>query len=327
MMHDDFPDIIKQATGADSIELTEVIQELWSGYGTIRRYRLTGCARPSIVVKHVRLSNPSGHPRGWNTGYSHQRKLRSYRVESAWYRDFADQCDACCRVAACLALEQRGDETLMVLEDLDTAGFPARREVVSQDEIATCLGWLAYFHAAFFGSTADGLWEQGTYWHLATRPDELAALDDLPLKNAAAAIDARLQAGRYRTLVHGDAKLANFCFSTEGTEVAAVDFQYVGGGCGVQDLAYFLGSCLSESECARQEGILLNHYFAVLRQTLASRQPDIVAAAVEEEWRMLFPWAWTDFHRFLKGWCPGHWKLNDYSERLAQSVLAQLESR
>ena len=40
-MHKDFLDIIKHATGASDIELIEVIQELWSGYGTIRRYRLT----------------------------------------------------------------------------------------------------------------------------------------------------------------------------------------------------------------------------------------------------------------------------------------------
>ena len=32
-MHEDFRQIIRQATGATAIELIEVIQELWSGYG------------------------------------------------------------------------------------------------------------------------------------------------------------------------------------------------------------------------------------------------------------------------------------------------------
>jgi hypothetical protein len=66
---------------------------------------------------------------------------------------------------------------------------------------------------------------------------------------------------------------------------------------------------------------LLDSYFTALKQALARRQPSVDAKAVEEEWRTLFPLAWTDFHRFLKGWSPGHWKLNAYSERLARDVI------
>jgi hypothetical protein len=35
--------------------------------------------------------------------------------------------------------------------------------------------------------------------------------------------------------------------------------------------------------------------------------------------------AWADFHRFLKGWSPDHWKLSDYSERVTREVIAFLE--
>ena len=62
-------------------------------------------------------------------------------------------------------------------------------------------------------------------------------------------------------------------------------------------------------------------YFSALNQALARRQPAVDAKAVEEEWRTLFPLAWTDFHRFLKGWSPGHWKLNAYSEGLVRDVV------
>ncbi|MGE9289409.1 MAG: choline kinase, partial [Puniceicoccales bacterium] len=41
----------------------------------------------------------------------------------------------------------------------------------------------------------------------------------------------------------------------------------------------------------------------------------------------LYPVAWTDFHRFLKGWSPGHWKIHGYSERLSRSVMANLVNR
>ncbi len=137
-----------------------------------------------------------------------------------------------------------------------------------------------------------------------------------------------LSGARHQTLVHGDAKLANSCFSPEGTSslsrVAAVDFQYVGGGCGMKDVAYFLGSCLDEAECEAREGELLDLYFDLLGSALGRLQPDVDAASVEREWRALFPVAWTDFHRFLKGWSPGHWKIHSYSERVAREVLAGL---
>ncbi len=323
-MHEDFAAIIRQATGAKSIQLIEVIQELWSGYGTIRRYALQGGKRQRVVVKHVHYPDRQQHPRGWNTDLSHQRKLRSYQVETAWYGGLSQSCDDYCRVPRCLALESRGDETLMVLEDLNEAGFPERRATVLPAELTACLRWLANFHATFLGCAPDGLWPQGSYWHLATRPDELAALTDLPLKQAAPVIDQLLRSCRYQTLVHGDAKLANFCFSADGAKVAAVDFQYVGGGIGVQDLAYFIGSCLAEEECERQEARLLDCYFDFFQTALASKQPAVDGAAVEADWRQLFPVAWTDFHRFLKGWSPGHWKLNNYSERLAREVIKRL---
>lgn len=323
-MHQDFLDIIKQATGAADIRLIEVIQELWSGYGAIMRYRLTDADRNHVVVKHVKVPAGTDHPRGWNTYLSHQRKLHSYQVETVWYSEFSARCDSACVVPQCLAIETRGDETLMVFEDLDESGFSARRELVTDIELITCLRWLANFHATFLGCSPAGLWPQGTYWHLDTRPDELEALDDLPLKQAASAIDQLLKDCPWQTLVHGDAKLANFCFSLDGTRVAAVDFQYVGGGCGMKDLAYFIGSCLSDGDCERREAWLLERYFTELRQALARKQPGVDAGAVESSWRELFPVAWTDFHRFLKGWSPGHWKLNVYSERLARAVVARL---
>lgn len=313
--------LILQATGASDLSLAGTIQNLWSGYGSIDRYRLIGSEQASVIVKHVRLPKRSEHPRGWNTNLSHQRKLRSYQVESAWYANWAERCDTDCRVPHCLALGQRDDEFLMVLEDLNSSGYPARREQVTLDEINVCLHWLANFHATFLDEHPQGLWDTGTYWHLATRPDELAALPQGALKQAAARLDQRLKEAPFQTLVHGDAKLANFCFSKAGTQVAAVDFQYVGGGCGMKDVAYFIGSCLDEHDCERLEATLLDSYFAALNAALSKHQPAIDPQVVEAAWRPLYPVAWTDFYRFLQGWSPGHWKIHRYSERLASEVM------
>ena len=328
-MKDDFREIIRNATGADACFHIEDIQSLWSGYGKIMRYGLTGGERDRVVVKHVKLPDRHHHPRGWNTDRSHQRKVKSYQVETAWYRDWGQACDERCRIPQCFALESDEGEFLMVLEDLDASGFPLRKDSVSMAEMQACLRWLANFHATFMGQTPSGLWEVGTYWHLETRPDELAVLDDAGLKQAAAQIDQLLRSARYQTFVHGDAKLANFCFADEtytgqGAQVAAVDFQYVGGGCGMKDVAYFIGSCLYEADCERYESELLDYYFAELGKALTCRDSDVDPDAVEQEWRRLYPVAWTDFHRFMKGWSPGHWKIHSYSERVARAVVAQL---
>lgn len=321
-----FESVILEATHASALRIDAVIQELWSGYGQILRVALSGdrCDRPTVVVKHVMIPAERRHPRGWTSNRSHERKVFSYQVETEWYRSWSSRCDSHCRIPGFLAFARDGENVLLVLEDLDTAGYPDRLNQLEWSQIERCLEWLAEFHATFLGETPTGLWETGTYWHLETRPEELEALDDPALKAAAAPLDARLKAARFQTLVHGDAKLANFCFSNSGDRVAMLDFQYVGGGCGVKDVAYFIGSCLDEAACEAQETALLASYFGSLEAALKRRRPEIDPSPVITEWRELFPVAWTDFHRFLKGWCPGHWKLNSYSERIAREVIARL---
>jgi len=319
-------DLISKATGATEIIKSEVIQKLWSGYGEIVRYNLCSADRNSIIVKHIQLARQGQHPRGWNNDLSHNRKLKSYEIETNWYKKWAISCDESSRIPHCLAIEADSDETIIILEDLDASGYPGRKNSVSMAEMKVCISWLANFHATFLGKNPDGLWPIGSYWHLDTRPDELQALTDIELKNAADKIDRQLKNSPYQTIIHGDAKLANFCFSSDGKKVAVVDFQYCGGGCGVKDLAYFIGSCLYEQECERLESKLLDFYFRELTTALQSKNSTIDVQAVEDDWRALYPFAWTDFHRFIKGWSPGHWKIHSYSERVAREVLEQLNT-
>lgn len=316
--------VVLNAAGARSIVDTQIVQSLWSGYGQIVRCHLDGGLYPSVIVKHVHWPDERHHPRGWTSDRSHQRKLQSYRVETMWYDRYAQGCSDGCRVPRCMALETRTDEVIMVLEDLDGSGFAGRRQQVGEAELDACLSWLAEFHAIFMGERPEGLWATGTYWHLATRPDELDALEDGHLKAAAETIDRRLADSPFQTFVHGDAKLANFCFSTDGRLAAAVDFQYVGGGCGMKDLAYFISSCLDEDDSERLSPGLLDRYFELLSGALERLGSGLDFAALENDWRALYPVAWTDFYRFLQGWSPGHWKLHRYSARLAREVLDSL---
>lgn len=316
LMEDKIKKLILKSTKAEAIATIEPIQKLWSDYGEISRIHLIGSSMESIILKHIIVPDEVNHPRAWNSDLAHQRKLKSYQVEKSWYYSKSRESKA--RLPACLYAEELANEMLLMLEDLNPAGYSIRRTKVSWEEFESCISWLAKFHASYMGHSAAGLWPIGTYWHLATRPQELAALQDEALKEAAPLIEAKLSGAKYQTIVHGDAKLANFCFS-KSSDVAGVDFQYVGGGCGMKDLAYFVGSCLDEDDCEKLEDAIVDLYFGYLHQALGTENKDL-----EREWRELYPYAWADFHRFLKGWSPDHWKINSYSERQCQKVIESL---
>ena len=325
MEQEEIEQLILEVTEAQSLFPLGVVQSLWSGYGSIERIGLEGARVPSVIVKHVQPAT-GNHPRGWNTDLSHQRKLKSYQVERYWYENQgAQSVNGLARIPNCFGTKTTGSEILLILEDLDVAGYAGRRSSVTRHEMRICVSWLARFHAACIDVEPNGLWETGTYWHLETRPDELEKLDDLELKGAAPLIDNKLNASAFRTLVHGDAKLANFCFHEDGQQVAALDFQYVGGGCGMKDLAYFVGSCLRDDEAEEQEKDILDCYFRELSGCLDQVGSNVRAEDIEVEWRPLYRVAWADFHRFMQGWSPGHWKLSDYSERVTRDVIVSLK--
>jgi hypothetical protein len=285
------------------IKDVELIQELWSGYGELSRLRTK---RGSYILKLIEFPNHKKHPRGWASDIGHERKVKSYRVERYWYQHYeTSRCEA--RMASGISSGEIEGREYLLLEDLKDSEFDIIKSC-SWEETKMCLKWLADFHRYFMGARPDGLWPVGTYWHLETRPDELEVMDDEELKEAAPLIDRRLNEARYQTFVHGDAKLANFLVNQK--EAAAVDFQYVGGGVGIKDVAYFLSSLYHENELAQYEEKCLDTYFHFL-----------ALPEVEEEWRALYPFAWADFYRFLKGWSLGHWKLNSYSERMREEAL------
>lgn len=329
-------------TNASKCTPREVVQSLWSGYGRIQKVDLNFDESEPVQSAIVKFVDAAGagdaHPRGWDGGASHTRKIRSYEVERNFYASFSSRCGESCRVARLLGADPHSpaaeSDWLMLLEDLDQPSFgdvdfPVRKSRVSEQELLECLSWLASFHAAFMGISAsavdDELWPVGTYWHLATRQDEWDVMEPSQLKEAASIIDQRLNECKFQTLVHGDAKLANFCFPASAGSVAAVDFQYVGRGCGMKDVAYLISSCLSDAECQRQQESLLKSYFGLLEASVNARQDfEIDFDALESEWRELYRFAWADFYRFLAGWSPGHWKMHGYSDEITAGVLREL---
>lgn len=314
---DTWRELVTRATGCSNPVKTETVQSLWSGFGSVFRIN-TGSGR--LIVKHVSPPSGSVHPRGWSSDYATARKLRSYDVEILWYRQHSSLCNDYCRVPKFHGAFVDENTSVLLLEDLDDSGFPVRHDFLTQKQSLLCIDWLANFHARFIDVDSEGLWPVGTYWHLATRPDEYHALEDGKLKSTAKRIDDILSNCSNLTLVHGDAKVANFCFGFENS-VAAVDFQYTGGGCGMKDLAYLIGSCFSEDECEDYAESLLSRYFDTFAKALDDNER---CREIEREWRAMYPLAWTDFYRFLAGWMPTHKKINRYTRRMAEQTFDTL---
>ena len=309
---------ILAVTQADDIGAVQLIQPLWNNYGTLSRVHLVGGTYTSVIVKHIKIPHEVAHPRGLTSSISKQRKLKSYGVETHWYGHHNQRRTHKAPTPECLDVFDENGELFLLLQDLGTAGFTEVIYGTSLSEVEVVLRWLAHFHAQFLSDPGEGLWASGTYWHLQTRPEELANIEGTQLHRFAGLLDARLRCAPFQTLVHGDAKLANFLFSEDHSRVAGVDFQYVGRGCAMKDVAYFLGSCLSGSECEGMAPKVLDLYFKSLCPCL----PDhIDTHALEREWRSLYPVAWADFQRFMLGWSPGHRKLTPYSDATTKRAI------
>jgi hypothetical protein len=160
--------------------------ELWAGYGSVWSLQVTYATsggEPPVryVVKHV--APPSAQQ---PSSVGHARKLRSYVAEAAFYQHAAPlvlHAGSVARAAAPLPepahVAASDTEMLFILSDLRT-NYPRSADALNLADARAALSWLAAFHATFYNSrqAADpgalGLWPRGSYWHLATRREELA---------------------------------------------------------------------------------------------------------------------------------------------------------
>jgi len=311
---------ILKATHAIDIVYSEAIAPMWSGYGEILKVGLKGATVSSVIVKAMSLPDEVNHPRGWNNDLSNTRKLKSYQVEWHWYQHYVNNSSQAFKIPRYIWQYESETQKVLIMEDL-TECYPLCPDEIDIAQVKLILQWLARFHAEYLFNDGEGLWPMGTYWHLETRPDELSVMNNIPLKTASSQINDLLNNAQFQTLVHGDAKLANFCFSEIGDQVAGVDFQYVGRGCGMKDVIYFFSSCLSEQQCFKKAEGLLGYYFIQLEDALVKQGLGVDFSALEKEWRTLYSVAWADFHRFIDGWSPNHWKVNKYMETQTNSLL------
>ncbi|KAF2277969.1 uncharacterized protein EI97DRAFT_466078 [Westerdykella ornata] len=209
------------------------------------------------------------------------------------------------------------------------------------------------------GGDVDGVWLNGGYTYLSTRRSEFASLaadEDAEWRDALtmpfpegspsslAEKISRILAPHphpdqhgpgptdaYQTLIHGDVKSENLFATRDGGRVAFYDFQYVGLGLGVCDLAklftcsvpveMLVDAGISHSKVLRMqngERGLLQHYLSNLTKVSGKTYE---WDTFVRHWEM----ALVDWLRFQAGW--GFWGNKGWLEARVRSVVGDEEWR
>jgi hypothetical protein len=202
-------DILSKITAFEDVTVSKCdhVASLWANYGKIQRLHLHPPSDSSLetpIPRTLILKTISPPPIRHSSDEGHKRKVLSYGVEKWFYEHLASRLDAhsdSIKVARCFVptISHPNDPLELLLEDLSPE-FPVSSYGSCDDSETRCiLRWLAGFHATFWrihqrkdeniplvpppALVADdtgnlGVWEQGTYWYLDTRREELEGVGD-----------------------------------------------------------------------------------------------------------------------------------------------------
>ncbi|TMP31763.1 kinase [Pseudoalteromonas rubra] len=294
-------------------------QALWSGCGHIYKFTYQG---DMLVAKVATVPAQLDHRHITQSEHSLHRKFRSYEKELMFYRDTAQSYASECALPEVKAVANHNQVFISVFTDFEAQGYHNISKA-DPSHVTQMMTWLARFHAiGLVSSPSRGTYGRGNYWHLSTRPDEYERMMSGLLKSSANQIDQRLLDCPYQTLIHGDAKLANFAFSRN--QALGYDFQHIGEGIGVADVMLLLSSLYCGRDLELHAEQYLDVYFEQLSEALAEHWPKEQFLDLEKCWRHLWTFVWADFHRFLLGWKPDHEKLTSYMLHQTELCLEQL---
>lgn len=234
--------------------------------------------------------------------------LRSYEIEVRFYREIVPTVGI--RTPRCHYAEIEVDTGwfTLVLEDMAPAVQGDQLAGCTVDQAALALEELAKLHAPRWGdeSLLDLEWfhrgeqaaagtamiVQGLYAGFAERYAERLTDEQLALSARLAESIPHLFAQRGDspvTVTHGDYRLDNMLFGTEGSAApfAIVDWQTATTGPALTDASYFLGAGLLPDDRRKHEQDLIREYHRAL-----------LAGGVEGyDWDQ----CWTDYRRFSFG--------------------------
>jgi hypothetical protein len=314
-----------------------VLCSLWAGYGQIVSIKALDSSKQErrFIVKE--FSCPPGMNAAHRGEEDHSRKVHSYSVESSFYQNVSKRMiDAGVLVPELQHVyrDEEGSNIVMVLSDLSLHGEYNVRKGNQLDlkEGKALLSWLARFHAVNWEKSGadvhlNGLWDEGSFWQLGTRQAELEDIEiewiEMGLtREVAVQVHEAIKNSKSRTIIHGDAKASNFFFFKEDSRIAGFDFQYVGFGDPMRDVAYLLCCSIKQNLVDKHQDDLLWHYHSELSACLMDAGHD---AYDMEQMKESFELCVVDLARFMSGsrW----WGNLDYIQNKTMAYLKRQVSR
>jgi len=238
---------------------------------------------------------------------------------------------------------------LLLLEDFSEVLGWHQYAHLDEAKMKATLRCLAKFHAFFWlkdGNNRENddlrgaLWPVATYWDVEKQTaDQIGMLEGIfqrlleefgildeetetrrneminknygkKLATLATDLDTQIHnATKKQTLIHGDAKSANFFYRESGADVdvGVIDFQWSGAGLCAVDVAYAIWAC-PELGVLEKEEHLVDFYHKELVDALRSRFPDhgdVDAWLPLEQLKLEYRMAFLDFCRCVVG---DHWR-------------------
>ena len=251
--------------------------------GTILRCHLTCQGDAAGLPASVVVKLPSPHQETLQTA----RRLRLYQREYRFYRDLASH--AAIRGPALLYgdFDERDHRFVLVLEDLRDMVSVDQIEGASEAQAITAVRAIARMHGQFwdkvdvppvagFNETADPerhrLVQHVYQSCLPAAFDRFGHCFSDAMRGLAEEYGQRMVEHNDRlssgslTFSHGDFRLDNMFFGSDGTDdFAVVDWQVCGVRSGLYDVAYFLSSSVDEEVRRKVERAAVEGYAEVVR--------------------------------------------------------------
>ena len=223
-----------------------------------------------------------------------------YAKEVGWYQQLAARSDVRC--PACHGAFIEGDRFALLLEDCAPAEQGDQLGGATLDDLSKCLLEGAKLHGAFFNDRAmethpllavssemaaarSGIfamfWEPFKERYQGRLGPEIFELGDDFLANYHA-FGARASAAV--GVAHGDFRIDNMLFGGADGRVVVLDWQTLGYGAPMADVAYLLGTSIADPAVRkREERALVGGYFSNLRDMEISPDED----ALWQDYRVL----------------------------------------